>query len=371
MTDGGHIPLASEHEQSKRAGRARWRLSGTWISVALFHLVGWGSLLLVAGPTGSQGGHAAIGIGLGLTAYLLGVRHAFDADHIAAIDNTTRKLMQEDRDPSAVGLWFSCGHSTVVFLMTLALALGIRTIAEPVLDENSEVHRAAGLIGTLVSSGFLYAIAVVNLVVLTQIWTALRQTRAGHFDEASLERQLAGRGLLNRIIGKHLKIITQPWQMYPLGFLFGLGFDTASEIALLAMTASGVASGLPWYAVLCLPVLFAAGMSLFDSLDGAVMIVAYRWALEKPMRKLYYNFAITGLSVAVAVAIGTVELVALLSERLDMQDPISRWAEAIDLNTLGFVVVGLFIATWAIWVAVWQLRRAIPVHEMGEVASRE
>ena len=325
--------------------------------IALLHIAGWGTLLAIVVPRHLSVGAAAFGIGIGLTAYMLGVRHAFDADHIAAIDNTTRKLMQAGKRSVSVGFWFSCGHSTIVFVLALLLAFGIRAVVEPVFNDNSALHGITGLIGTVVSSGFLYAIAALNVVVLADVWTVFRQMRVGQYDEATLEKQLGNRGMMNRLIGRSMQVVTEPWQMYAVGLLFGLGFDTATEIALLVLTGSGAASGLPWYAVLCLPVLFAAGMSLCDTLDGSLMTVAYGWALARPVRKIYYNLVITGLSVAVALIVGTIEIIGLLGEKLNLQGSIWRWVTALDLNTIGFAIVGLFVATWIVAIAIWRYGR--------------
>jgi high-affinity nickel-transport protein len=178
--------------------------------------------------------------------------------------------------------------------------------------------------------------------------------RGGHFDEAALEEQLNNRGFMNRLLGRLMKSITKPWQMYPLGLLFGLGFDTATEIALLVLAGSGAASGLPWYAILCLPVLFAAGMSLLDTIDGTFMNFAYEWAFSKPVRKVYYNLTITGLSVAVALIIGTVELLGLIGEKADLHGAFWDWVGGLDLNIIGYLIVGLFFVTWAVAFAVWR-----------------
>jgi nickel/cobalt transporter (NiCoT) family protein len=322
--------------------------------IALLHIVGWGTLIAIVGPQHLAAGTTAFGFGIGLTAYTLGVRHAFDADHIAAIDNTTRKLMHEGKRPRSVGFWFSFGHSSVVFALTLLLVVGVGAVAGPVRDGNSQLHIITGLIGTVVSSGFLYAIAALNIVVLVDIWKLFRRMRTGQCDEDALEKQLARRGLISRLLGRVMNFVTEPWQMYAVGLLFGLGFDTATEIALLVLTSSGAASGLPWYAVLCLPILFAAGMSLFDTIDGSFMTAAYGWAIARPARKVYYNLVVTGLSVAVALMIGTVEIIGLLGERLSLHGPVWSWVAALDLNRIGFVIVGLFVATWVFAVAVWK-----------------
>ncbi|MBC9729452.1 HoxN/HupN/NixA family nickel/cobalt transporter [Streptomyces sp. TRM68367] len=338
--------------------RQEWIRAGGMAAVVLgLHLIGWFTLVAVVAPQHHSIGTQTFGVGIGVTAYTLGMRHAFDADHIAAIDNTTRKLMGEGQRPLSVGFWFSLGHSSVVFVLALLLALGVKAVAGPVRDDGSALHDITGLIGTTVSGTFLYVIAAVNLVVLAGIWKVLRRMRSGHFDEAALEAQLNSRGLMNRLLGRVTRSITRPWQMYSLGLLFGLGFDTATEIALLVLAGSGAASGLPWYAILCLPVLFAAGMSLLDTIDGSFMNFAYGWAFSRPVRKVYYNLTITGLSVAVALLIGTAELLGLLAQRLGLHGPFWDWIAGLDLNTLGYAVVGLFAATWLIALLVWKLGR--------------
>jgi nickel/cobalt transporter (NiCoT) family protein len=339
----------------RRGGGA---LIGIAAFIALLHVVGWGTLIAIIVPQHLNAGTAAFGLGIGFTAYMLGARHAFDADHIAAIDNTTRKLVHEGKPTVAVGFWFSFGHSTVVFALTLILAFGVRAVVEPMLDENSAFHSVAGLIGTAISSGFLFLIAALNIAVLGDVWMAFRRMRNGQYDEAALEAQLENRGMMSRLIGRGMKIVTQPWQMFLVGLLFGLGFDTATEVALLALTSSGVASQLPLYAVLCLPILFAAGMSLFDTLSGSFMTVAYGWALAKPVRKIRYNLLVTGLSVAVALIIGTVQMINLFGESLDLDGPIWRYTAALNLNLVGFVIVALFVAAWAGAVAIWRYGRS-------------
>jgi high-affinity nickel-transport protein len=338
--------------------RAEWsRAAGMAAFIVALHVIGWFTLVTIVAPEHYSLGTKTFGAGIGLTAYTLGMRHAFDADHIAAIDNTTRKLMNEGQRPLSVGFWFSLGHSSIVFGLAFLLSLGVKTLAGPVENDDSQLHDVTGLIGTTVSGTFLYVIAGINIVILAGIWKVFRKMRSGHFDEAALEEQLNSRGLMNRLLGRLMKSVTRPWQMYPLGMLFGLGFDTATEIALLVLAGSGAASGLPWYAILCLPVLFAAGMSLLDTVDGSFMNFAYGWAFSKPVRKVYYNLTITGLSVAVALIIGTVELLGLLSEKLGLHGAFWDWIGGLDLNTVGFVIVGLFFATWAVALAVWKFGR--------------
>ncbi|KOV78483.1 nickel transporter [Streptomyces sp. NRRL WC-3723] len=338
--------------------RKEWiRVGGMAGFVLALHLVGWGTLVGVVAPRHLSLGSESFGVGIGVTAYTLGMRHAFDADHIAAIDNTTRKLMGEGRRPLSVGFWFSLGHSSVVFGLALLLSLGMKTLAGPVRDDDSHLHWVTGLIGTTVSGTFLYLIAGINLVILAGIWKVFRRMRSGHYDEAALEAQLDNRGFMNRLLGRVTGSISRPWQMYPLGLLFGLGFDTATEIALLVLAGSGAASGLPWYAILCLPVLFAAGMSLLDTIDGTFMNFAYGWAFSKPVRKVYYNLTVTGLSVAVALLIGTVELLGLLAGELHLRGAFWDRVSGLDLNMVGFVIVGLFLATWAVALLVWKAGR--------------
>lgn len=321
------------------------------------HLIGWGTLLLVVEPAHLTLGGKAFGIGIGLTAYTLGLRHAFDADHIAAIDNTTRKLMDDGQRPLAVGFFFSLGHSTVVFALALLLAFGLRAVVGPVQQDDSQLRHYTGLIGTSVSGLFLYLIAILNVIVLIGVMRVFIKLRQGVFSEAELERQLGNRGLINRFLGRFTRSIGKSWHMYPVGILFGLGFDTATEIALLVLAGTTAASGLPWYAILCLPVLFAAGMCLLDTVDGSFMNFAYGWAFANPVRKIYYNIAITGLSVVVALLIGTVELLGLFAEQLHWQGPFWDWLAGLDLNTIGFAVVGMFVAAWALALLVWRYGR--------------
>ena len=326
--------------------------------VAALHALGFGLLLGVVAPHHySLGSTGVFTVGIGITAYTLGTRHAFDADHISAIDNTTRKLMAEGRRPMSVGFWFSLGHSSIVFALTFLLSIGIRSLAGPVSNDGSSLHQVTGLIGTLVSGSFLFVIAALNVAILVQILRVFRTMKQGSYDEAALEEHLANRGLMNRFLGRLTRTVVKPQQMYPIGVLFGLGFDTATEVALLVIAGGAAGAGLPWYAILCLPVLFAAGMSLLDTIDGSFMNFAYGWAFSKPVRKVFYNLTVTGLSVAVALVIGTIELGGLLATKLSLSGSFWTWFENIDLNLVGFVIAGLFVATWVIAVAVWRLGR--------------
>ena len=296
---------------------AEWRRAGALAAViAALHVIGFFVLIALVVPQDlALGTGAVFGLGLGITAYTLGMRHAFDADHIAAIDNVTRKLMSEGQRPLSVGFFFSLGHSTIVCALATLLAFGIRGVSGAVEDDGSTLHQVTGLVGPSVSGFFLLLIGLLNLSVLVGIVRVFRRMRHGELDEAQLERQLDSRGFMNRLYGRATRAIRKPWQMYPLGLLFGLGFDTATEVALLATAgAAAASSGIPFYAILCLPILFAAGMSLLDTIDGAFMNFAYGWAFAKPVRKLYYNITITALSVAVALIIGTIELVTVFSD---------------------------------------------------------
>jgi high-affinity nickel-transport protein len=333
---------------------SQWR-TVAWMSAVVLGLHALGFTLLIAlAARHHLGASGSLAAGTGITAYTLGLRHAFDADHIAAIDNTTRKLMAEDRRPMSVGFFFSLGHSTIVLLIALLFAAGIRTLGGPARDAHSQLHGVGAWIGTGVSGTFLYVIAAVNLVVLWGIVRVFVEMRRGGYDESGLERQLAARGAMSHVLGRLTRFIGRPWHAYPLGLLFGLGFDTASEVALLILAAGAAGAGLSIYAILCLPVLFAAGMSLLDTIDGSFMNFAYGWALSRPVRKVFYNLIVTGLSVAVALLIGTIELAGLLAQKLGAHGGVWSWVQHIDMNVLGFIIVGLFAGTCAVAVAVWR-----------------
>jgi high-affinity nickel-transport protein len=336
----------------------RRRLGGLAAAVIGLHIIGFVTLLVFVVPRHfSLGRQGAFGLGIGITAYTLGLRHAFDADHIAAIDNTTRKLMEEGKRPLSVGFFFSLGHSTIVFLLAFLFAIGVKALSGSVVHDSSTLHQVTNVVGTSVSGTFLYLIAIINLIILVSIVKLFRRMRRGEYDEAELERQLQSRGLMNRVLGRLTRTVDEPWQMYPVGLLFGLGFDTATEVALLFLAAGAATSGLPFYAILCLPILFAAGMSLLDTIDGSFMNFAYGWAFSKPVRKVYYNIAITGLSVAVALIIGTIELLSVLADKLSLTGGFWQTVSNLNLNTVGFVIVGLFVVTWAAALAIWRLAR--------------
>ncbi len=328
--------------------------AGMLAVVVGLHVVGWGLLLVVIAPENYQVGGQIFGVGLGVTAYVLGLRHAFDADHIAAIDNTTRKLMGEGKRPMSVGFWFSLGHSSVVFIMVALLSFGVRALAGALTDDQSTLQKATGMFGTAISGTFLLLIGVLNLVVLVGLTGVFRKMRAGEYDEATLEAHLDNRGLMNRLLRPVMKVVRKPVHMYPVGLLFGLGFDTVTEVGLLVIAGGAAASGLPWYAILVLPILFAAGMSLLDSIDGSFMNFAYGWAFSKPVRKVYYNLVITGLSVAVALLIGGQEIISILVDKMEITTGPLAAIGQLDLNLMGYVVVALFVLTWAIALLVWR-----------------
>jgi nickel/cobalt transporter (NiCoT) family protein len=326
--------------------------------VLLLNVVGWGVLALAVAPQHlTLGGNEVFGLGVGVTAFLLGVRHAFDADHIAAIDNTTRKLVGEGKAGLGVGFWFSLGHSSVVLGLSALLAFGVNALVGPVQDENSTLQQTLGLVGTIVAGLFLIAIGLMNLVAVVGIAKVFRAMRAGELDEEELERQLASRGFLARVLGRLLRRVTKPWHIYPVGLLMGLGFDTATQVALLVLAAGSAALTLPWYAILVLPILFAAGMSLFDTADGIFMARAYGWAFLKPVRKVFYNLTVTVLSVVVALVIGGIVLIGLLVDQLSIESGPLAWIGSLDLEFVGFTIVGLFVVTWLVALAVWKVGR--------------
>jgi nickel/cobalt transporter (NiCoT) family protein len=330
--------------------------------VLLLHVVGFFVLIVLVVPKNYSLGTAGVyTTGVGLLAYTFGLRHAFDADHIAAVDNTTRKLLAERAGsrprPLSVGFWFSLGHSTIVFGLAFLLSFGVRTLAGEVTDDSSELHSVTGVIGASVSGVFLWVLGLVNLAVLIGIVGVFRQMRQGVFDERRLEEQLDKRGLMNRFLNGLTRSVRKPWHIYPIGVLFGLGFDTATEVGLLVLAGGAAAFALPFYAILVLPILFAAGMSLMDTVDGVFMNFAYGWAFAKPVRKLFYNITITALSVAVALIIGTIELVGVLVNESGIRSGLLYDIASIPLDYAGYGIVALFAVAWLVAVAVWRLGR--------------
>ena len=328
----------------------RVRLGLFYGAVAALHVLGWGLLF----ATASQ--YPAL-IGLGGLAYSFGLRHAFDADHISAIDNTTRKLLQDRKKPVGVGFFFSLGHSSVVFLIALALGLAVRAIVDNVVSDGGLLRNIGGLIGTSVSGIFLVLIGLLNLIILLDVIGIYRRMRRGQYTRSTLEEHLVSGGVLTRVFKRLFAVITDSWQMYPIGFLFGLGFDTASEVALLAISAGAASQGLPFAAVISLPIIFAAGMSLMDTTDGAFMAKAYSWAFSNPIRKLFYNMTMTGLSVFVAMFVGLIELTQIVVQQLGLAGGIWDAIAGFDLGSVGYVIVGSFVLAWAIAFAIFKVRR--------------
>jgi high-affinity nickel-transport protein len=340
---------------NKRLSRTEWRrLLAMFGFVALLHIVGFALLYAAARGHYRIDATTTFGVGTGLLAYTLGMRHAFDADHIAAIDNTTRKLMSEGKRPLGVGFFFSLGHSSIVFGLAVLLSFGVKTLGGAVRNGNSGLHHYTTLVGTSVSGTFLLLIALLNVIVMVSIVKVFIEMRRGRFDDVQLEEQLNSRGLLNRFFGPLARSVDTSWKMYPIGMLFGLGFDTATEVAFLVLAGSAVASGLPFWAILSLPILFAAGMSLLDTIDGSFMNFAYGWAFSKPVRKVYYNITITGLSVAVAVFIGGLEVAQVLAQQLGLAGGFWDYASNFNINHAGFIIVGMFVAIWTLSLAIWR-----------------
>ncbi len=334
--------------------RERARAGLMFVTIAALHIVGFAVFILFVVPSHYKG----LGIGVAGLAYSLGLRHAFDADHIAAIDNTTRKLMNEGKRPLSIGFWFSLGHSTIVVAIGVGIVVAEKAVYGAVSNNSSNLEQFGGIFGTIISASFLYLIALLNIVILAGIVRVFRSMRQGVYDEAELERQLQNRGLMYRFFGKWMKTITKEWQMYPVGVVFGMGFDTATEVALLATTALLATQHLPFYAIICLPILFTAGMSLMDTLDGIFMNFAYSWAFFNPVRKVYYNLAITGLSVSICFFIGTIEVLGLLPVEIGgLHGGFWNYMANFDINKAGFVIVGMFIVTWTAALAFWKFGR--------------
>jgi nickel/cobalt transporter (NiCoT) family protein len=325
----------------------RLRLSGFGAAVVLLHLLGWGLFCFYARR------YPALG-GLGTLAYAFGLRHAFDVDHIAAIGNATRKFLQDGKRPLGVGFFFSLGHSTVLFSLAAALAIGAHTATGASRRfEPTAATSAPGVSGT-----FLLLIGILNLLVLVDIARVLRDLRAGCYDRERLERRLLERGFLNRLLmGRLGTRIRASWQMYPLGFLFGLGFDTATEVGLLALAAGVATHAIPFLGVISLPLLFAAGMSLMDTVDGAFMSRAYGWAFSNPVRRIFYDLTVTGLSVAVALLIGAIELLQVAVARLGLGGGFWSFVETLDFSRIGYGIVALFVFTWTAAAILWRAAR--------------
>src|SRR6201994_2250414 len=358
------FPAASS--RLRRAATAmtprEWARFGAMLAFILaINALGWGIFVLYVMPHhfNYQGGGGSRGLGVGLgvavTAWPLGLRHAFDADHISCIDNTTRKLMADGKRPLGSGFFFSFGHSTVIVAVGVGITIAARAVFGAVVNPDSAYETAGGTIGTALSASFLYLIAVLNLIVLAGIFKVFRQMRKGTYDEAELEAQLQARGLMYRFFGRFMRSINHTWQLYFVGLVFGIGFDTATEVVLLAATAYAAIQGLPYFAVLALPFLFAGGMMLLDTLDGAFITFASGWAFARPGRKVYYNLVITALSIGAAFIIGTIEILGILTDEVHLHGAFWDLMANFDINVAGFCIAGMFVLVWAAALIYWRV----------------
>jgi high-affinity nickel-transport protein len=351
---------------------AEWGRMGVMALVILgLNGFGWGIFVFTVLPHHFQYAKLGVGLGVAFTAWTLGVRHAFDADHISAIDNVTRKLMAEKKRPLSTGFFFALGHSTIVVAVGVGITVAAKAVFGAMVDPNSTYETLGGAIGTITSAGFLYLIALLNLIVLAGIAKVFRDMRRGTFDEDELERQLQARGLMWRFFGRFMKSINHTWQMFFVGLVFGIGFDTATEVVLLAATAYAATSGLPFYAVLALPLLFSGGMTLFDTLDGCFMNFAYGWAFARPVRKVYYNLVITGLSIAAAFLIGTIEMLGVLTSEMHLTGSFWNFMADFNINEAGFAIAGLFALTWIVALAFWRFGKVEARWQQGLSGSGE
>jgi high-affinity nickel-transport protein len=316
------------------------------VPVAGFHILGFALLGL------SAANHPTL-LGMGALAYIFGLRHAFDIDHIAAIDNTVRKLVEQRSDPMGVGFFFSLGHCTVVACMTLVTALAVH-FAQQQLPQLQSIGE---IVGAAVSGTFLLVVGCINLFIFADIYRLFVRMREGVYGEQGLEKLLLSRGFVARFVNPLLKLITKSWHVYPVGFLFGLGFDTASEVALLAMSAEAEKTAIPWTGIFALPILFASGMSLMDTADGIFMTTAYKWAFSTPVRKVYYNLTVTGLGVLAALVIGLIELAQVLIPEIGLHNGIWVWIQRLNFNGLGYILVSLFGLVYGISFCLWKLLR--------------
>ncbi len=355
------MAVARIHQVRTSLDAREWgKLAAMYAFIAAINLAGWGIYVFGVMPHHFDykgvGGAPGMGVGLGVavTAWFLGFRHAFDADHISCIDNTTRKLMADGKRPLSTGFFFSFGHATVVMVVGAGITIAAKAVFGAVVNPDSAYETTGGTIGTVLAAGFLYLIAVLNLIVLSGIFKVFREMRSGAYDEQQLEAQLQARGLMYRFFGRFMKSINHTWQLYFVGLVFGIGFDTATEVVLLAATAYAAIQGLPYYAVLALPFLFGGGMMLFDTLDGCFMNFAYGWAFAKPVRKVYYNLVITGLSIGAAFIIGSIELLGVLTSELHLHGTFWDTMANFNINIAGFCIAGMFVLVWAAAIAYWR-----------------
>lgn len=332
----------------KNEGRLRRRVGGLYLLLVAANIAAWLWALALF--------HSApVMLGTALLAWGLGLRHAVDADHIAAIDNVTRKLMQDGKRPVTVGFWFAIGHSAVILIASMAIAF-----TASALGRFEAFKATGGIIATIVSATFLFVIAAMNIVILRSVWRTFHHVRAGGtYVEEDLDLLIGNRGLLSRLFRPLFRLVSTSWHMAPLGFLFGLGFDTATEVAILGLSAAQAAHGFAIAPVLVFPALFAAGMALVDTTDGVLMLGAYEWAFVRPIRKLYYNITITAVSALVAIVIGGIETLALIGDKLALSGGV--WSAAADLggrfNLIGFFIIGLFALCWAASFAIYRWKR--------------
>ncbi len=334
------------------------RLGGIAAVIVAVNILGWAVFALAVLPHHFRYVGVGVGFGVAITAYTLGMRHAFDADHISAIDNVTRKLMAENkRRPLGTGFFFALGHSTIVFVVGVGISIAAKAVFGAVVDPHTTASSAAGIIGTGVSGVFLYIIAAMNIVILVGIVRVFVRVRRGIYTPEELEAQIQASGMMYRFFGRFMRSMRHSWQMFFVGLVFGIGFDTATEVLLLAATAGAALQGLPWYAVLSLPLLFCGGMCIFDSLDGIFMNIAYGWAFAQPLRKVYYNITITGLSVAVALFIGTIELTGLLATEMRLHGWFWDHMAGFNINEAGYAIVAMFIIVWTAALLIWRYGR--------------
>ncbi|MBV9258944.1 MAG: HoxN/HupN/NixA family nickel/cobalt transporter [Ktedonobacteraceae bacterium] len=356
-------PTALSHVFNDSSPNVRAKVIGIYTFLIAFNILVWVVALIGFLP------HPAL-LGTAVLAYSFGLRHAVDADHISAIDNVTRKLMQENKRPVAVGFFFSLGHSTIV----VGLCVGLAIAATFIKKELPSLQNVGGLIGTLVSATFLFIIALINLLVLWEIFQTFRKVRRGEeYSEQALDEFLNQRGLMGRFFRPLLRLTKNSWHMYPVGFLFGLGFDTATEVGILAISATSATSGLPIYLILVFPALFMAGMMLIDTTDGILMLGAYGWAFVKPVRKLYYNMNITLVSVLVALVVGTIEVLGIISDQVGLSGGIWSFLGNLDFGIIGFIIIGIFILSWVISTIIYKVKRYddIEVNVTFETGKRE
>jgi len=345
---------ATARARALRPGE-RARLAVMAAVILFLNASGWAIFVLTVMPQHFHYEKLGVGLGVAITAWTLGLRHAFDADHISAIDNVTRKLMADGQRPLATGFFFALGHSSIIVAVGVGISIAARAVFGAVVNPTSAYETLGGIVGTGLAACFLYLIAALNLIVLAGIARVFRDMRRGTYSEEELERQLQARGLMYRFFGRFMRSINHTWQMYFVGLVFGIGFDTATEVVLLTATVYAATSGLPFYAILALPLLFAGGMTLFDTLDGCFMNFAYGWAFARPVRKVYYNLVITGLSIGAAFIVGTIEILGVLTTEVHLHGTFWDTVANFDINVAGFAIAGLFVVVWAAALLYWRL----------------